>query len=93
LQERLPEYMVPSALVRLDAMPLTANAKVDRKALPVPDAARTLAADSYVAPRNATEETLAAVWAQVLRVPRVGIHDNFFQLGGDSIISLQLIAR
>ncbi|MCP3144587.1 amino acid adenylation domain-containing protein [Pyxidicoccus sp. QH1ED-7-1] len=93
LQERLPEYMVPSALVRLDALPLTANAKVDRKALPAPEAVRTTATEGFVAPRNATEEALAALWTQVLRVPRVGIHDNFFQLGGDSIMSLQLIAR
>ncbi|WP_254623733.1 non-ribosomal peptide synthase/polyketide synthase [Myxococcus sp. CA033] len=90
LGERLPSYMVPSAIVALEALPLSSNGKVDRAALPSPDAVST---DSYVAPRNEMEEALATVWAQVLRVPRVGIHDNFFQLGGDSIISLQLVAR
>ncbi|QRN94792.1 non-ribosomal peptide synthase/polyketide synthase [Archangium violaceum] len=93
LKEQLPEYMVPSAFVTLEALPLTSNGKVDRKALPAPDASNLSGAREYVAPRSPVEQTLADVWAQVLRLPRVGIHDNFFELGGDSIISLQIIAR
>ncbi|MBZ4423347.1 non-ribosomal peptide synthetase, partial [Myxococcus sp. RHSTA-1-4] len=93
LKQRLPEYMVPSALVRLDALPLTANAKVDRKALPAPDAVLASPAESYVAPRTPTEERLAALWAQVLRVQRVGIHDNFFELGGHSLLATQVVSR
>ncbi|MCP3138032.1 non-ribosomal peptide synthase/polyketide synthase [Pyxidicoccus xibeiensis] len=93
LKERLPEYMVPSAVVVLDALPLTSHGKVDRKALPAPDAALASTRREHVAPRDSTEETLAAIWAEVLRVPQVGIHDDFFELGGDSILSLQIIAR
>jgi natural product biosynthesis luciferase-like monooxygenase protein/amino acid adenylation domain-containing protein len=91
LQQRLPEYMVPSALVRLDTFPLTANAKVDRKALPAPDARAELR--PYVAPRNELEQQVADLWAEVLRVDRVGIHDNFFELGGHSLLATQLVAR
>ncbi|MFG3471048.1 amino acid adenylation domain-containing protein, partial [Streptomyces sp. NPDC047982] len=86
----LPEYMVPSAFTTLDAVPLNANGKVDRKALPAPDPEAT---DAYVAPRTAVEKTLAAIWADVLGVGRVGVHDNFFDLGGDSILSIQVVAR
>ncbi len=93
LKQRLPEYMVPSALVRLDALPLTANAKVDRKALPAPDAVQATPAESFVAPRTPAEEQLAALWTQVLRVQRVGIHDNFFELGGHSLLATQVISR
>nr|QEO74583.1 condensation domain-containing protein [uncultured bacterium] len=89
LQERLPEHMVPGAFVPLDAMPLMPSGKVDRKALPAPREGP--AAES--APRTPAEATLADVWAEVLGVPRVGIHENFFQLGGDSILSIQLVAR
>ncbi|RYZ40511.1 MAG: amino acid adenylation domain-containing protein, partial [Myxococcaceae bacterium] len=92
LLQRLPEYMLPSAFVPLAALPLTANAKVDRKALPAPEGLRTTKRE-YVAPRTDMEQRLATVWAQVLRVERVGVDDNFFELGGDSIISLQVIAR
>ncbi|HEX2202013.1 MAG TPA: amino acid adenylation domain-containing protein [Longimicrobium sp.] len=94
LKERLPEYMVPTAFVPLDAIPLTPNGKVDRRKLPAPDASRFAAdGDTFVAPRNRAEEVLAALWAEVLRVEKVGIHDNFFALGGDSILSIQIIAR
>jgi len=95
LRERLPDYMVPAAFVALAALPLNANGKVDRKALLSPGAApeEPGAASGYVAPRTREEEILAAVWAQVLRLPRVGVEDNFFELGGDSILSVQIVAR
>src|SRR6218665_1895135 len=93
LKERLPDYMVPSAFVCLDALPLTANGKVDRKALPSPETTRAAEQRPHVAPRTAQERTLADIWTKVLGVERVGIHDNFFELGGDSIVSLQVIAR
>ncbi|HEV7506310.1 MAG TPA: amino acid adenylation domain-containing protein [Thermoanaerobaculia bacterium] len=90
LREQLPDYMVPAAFVTLDAFPLTANGKIDRKALPAPEQP---GARGYVPPRSREEEILAAVWAQVLRLPRVGVDDNFFELGGDSILSVQIAAR
>ncbi|HVG44159.1 MAG TPA: amino acid adenylation domain-containing protein, partial [Longimicrobium sp.] len=92
LLDRLPDYMVPAAWSFLDALPLTRNGKVDRRALPEPDAAAA-DVDEYVAPRTPVEETLARVWEAVLRVERVGVHDDFFALGGDSILSLQVISR
>ncbi|QAT84065.1 tyrocidine synthase [Corallococcus coralloides] len=91
LRQRLPEYMVPASLLVLEALPLNANGKVDRKALPEPgDAPR---AASFVAPRTATETQLAALFAEVLRVERVGIHDDFFALGGHSLLATQLVSR
>jgi acyl carrier protein len=93
LQERLPDYMVPSAFVMLDALPLNANGKVDRRALPAPDTLRPELDESYVAPRSAVEEQVAAVWRQVLGAERVGVHDNFFDLGGHSLIATQVISR
>ncbi|MES2758519.1 MAG: non-ribosomal peptide synthase/polyketide synthase [Pseudomonadota bacterium] len=91
LQRLLPSYMVPAHLVVLDKMPLTPNGKIDRKALPVPDA-RESGAD-YVAPRTPVEATVAAIWSEVLRVERVGIRDNFFALGGHSLVATQVVAR
>lgn len=93
LRAKLPEYMVPAHYVLLDELPLTPNGKTDRKALPAPDYGRREDKRPYVAPRTATEETLAAVWAAVLGAPRVSIDDNFFELGGDSILTIQVIAR
>jgi fengycin family lipopeptide synthetase B len=92
LKAVLPEHMVPSAFVFLDALPLTSNGKVDRKALPMPDVSGQLA-HQYVAPRTPTEEILAAIWAEVLGVERVGVYDKFFELGGDSILSIQVVSR
>ncbi|HVR96505.1 MAG TPA: amino acid adenylation domain-containing protein, partial [Thermoanaerobaculia bacterium] len=90
VKERLPEYMVPAAFVALEALPLTPNGKVDRKTLPAPGLDRS--ESEYVAPRTEEEEVLAAVWAQVLGLDRVGVEDNFFALGGDSILSLRVVA-
>jgi len=94
LSEKLPDYMVPAALVVLEALPLNANGKLDRKALP---AAEFSSEQTYDEPRSAeegaVERGLAAIWAQVLGVPRVGRHDNFFELGGDSLVALKLLAR
>ncbi|HRI72752.1 MAG TPA: condensation domain-containing protein, partial [Polyangium sp.] len=87
----LPDYMVPAAFVVLDALPLTPNSKVDRKALPAPST--TIRTDVYVAPRTFVEKALADVWAHVLGLERVGIFDNFFELGGDSILTIQIIAK
>ena len=92
LKVKLPEYMVPSAFVFLDKLPLTNNGKIDRKALPVPEQQRPELAGRYVAPRTAVEQKLAAIWSKVLRVAQVGVHDNFFELGGDSILSIQIIS-
>jgi amino acid adenylation domain-containing protein len=92
LKSKLPEYMVPSAIVILEALPLTPNGKLDRRALPEPDLHSQLL-DKYVAPRNPIEEILSLIWAQVLKVELVGIHDNFFELGGHSLLATQLISR
>ncbi len=92
LKERLPEYMIPSIFVFLDALPLTPNRKVDRQALPAPDTTRP-ELEALVAPRTATEERLAALFAQVLNLKEVGISDNFFDLGGHSLLGTQLMSR
>ncbi|MCK7622569.1 non-ribosomal peptide synthase/polyketide synthase [Streptomyces sp. RS10V-4] len=92
LGRTLPDYMVPATVLVLDALPLNPNGKLDRGRLPAPDWTAGAAA-AYVAPRTATERTLAAVWAEVLRVERVGTADNFFSLGGDSILSIQVVAQ
>ena len=93
LTEKVPGYMMPSAFVTLPSLPLTPNGKVDYRALPAPDHSRTEAASAYVGPRNSVEETLVNIWSAVLGVENVGVHDNFFALGGDSILGLQIIAR
>jgi amino acid adenylation domain-containing protein len=93
LKEQLPDYMVPTAFVFLDTLPLTPNGKIDRRALPAPDTSDFISDNNFVAPRNSTEEVLAAIWAQVLGLERVGIHDNFFELGGHSLLATQVISR
>ncbi|MEV6951754.1 non-ribosomal peptide synthase/polyketide synthase [Streptomyces sp. NPDC051183] len=90
-RERLPEYMVPGAFTALAAIPLISNTKVDRKALPAPDWAALAADQPYVAPRTGDEERIAAVWAEVLGLPRVGAEDAFFDIGGDSIRAVSLV--
>jgi thioesterase domain-containing protein len=90
LSRVLPEYMVPSVVMVLDALPLNANGKIDRKALPKPEFGDQ---DQYEVPIGEAEETLASIWAEVLNVPRIGRTDNFFALGGDSILSLKVISK
>ena len=92
LQTQLPDYMVPTAFVKMEAWPLTSNGKLDRKALPAPDAATLSSGRPYVAPRTPIEEVLAAIWIELLGVERVGCHDNFFDLGGHSLMAMRLIA-
>jgi acyl carrier protein len=93
LQAKLPNYMVPSTFVMLAALPLTPNGKVDRRALPAPDQERPLLEEAFVAPRTPVEEALAGIWADVLGLTQVGIHDHFLELGGHSLLATQIIAR
>jgi len=93
LREKLPNYMVPSAFVTLEAMPLTPNGKVDRHALPAPASTRPELEGAFVAPRTLVETKLAEIWAQVLGIEQIGIHDNFFELGGHSLASTQVMIR
>ncbi len=93
LREALPDWMVPSAIVTIDALPLTSNGKVDRAALPRPDKARLTGPDDRLEPRNELERRIAAVWAEVLRFAHVGVHDDFFELGGDSLLAGQVATR
>jgi amino acid adenylation domain-containing protein/non-ribosomal peptide synthase protein (TIGR01720 family) len=93
LERELPAYMVPSAFVELEELPLNANGKVDRERLPLPGGARAESAQEYVAPVTPVQQKLADVVAGVVGVNRVGIHDNFFEIGGDSILAIQIVAR
>ncbi|WP_442936423.1 non-ribosomal peptide synthase/polyketide synthase [Nostoc sp.] len=93
LKEKLPQYMVPSAFVRLEFLPLTPNGKVDRKALPIPDSHNTQLAVSFVAPRTPVEKVLADIWANVLHLEQVGVLDNFFELGGHSLSTIRVMSQ
>jgi acyl carrier protein len=93
LKSLLPEYMVPSAFVALEELPLSPNGKVDRKRLPAPEAASASSRREHVAPRTAAEADIAAIWAEVLRVERVGAADNFFDLGGHSLLATRVVTR
>jgi amino acid adenylation domain-containing protein len=90
-QQHLPEYMVPSSFVMLDSLPLTANGKLDRRALPAPGT--EMGERAVEAPRNAVEEGVVAIWREVLNIPRIGLNDNFFDLGGHSLLATQVISR
>lgn len=93
LKEKLPEYMIPSAFVRLDNLPLTRHGKVDRRALPAPENERPELRAAYVAPRTKIEGTIAAIWQEALKVEKVGVDDNFFDLGGHSLSMVQVHSK
>jgi hypothetical protein len=93
VKQKLPESMVPSAFVLVDALPVTANGKVDRKALPIPEAQRPELAQRYAAPRTPVERLLCKIWAEVLKLKSIGVHDNFFELGGHSLLATQIVSR
>jgi amino acid adenylation domain-containing protein len=93
LQTRLPEYMIPPVFVAVEALPVTSNGKLDRKALPAPEDARAGSADAGAAPRNPTEEVLVSIWAEVLEIERVGVFDNLFELGAHSLLATQVVSR
>jgi surfactin family lipopeptide synthetase C len=93
LKEKLPDYMIPAAFVLMTALPLTPNAKIDRRALPAPDISQRNLEVEFVAPRTFIEQELATIWVEVLKVKKVGIHDNFFELGGHSLFATQVVSR
>jgi amino acid adenylation domain-containing protein/non-ribosomal peptide synthase protein (TIGR01720 family) len=93
LQQRLPDYMLPAVFVEMKALPLTLNGKIDRRALPTPDEVAVRPKKSFEAPRGKTEQILADIWSEVLGIKPVGISDNFFEMGGDSILSIQIVVR
>lgn len=93
LQKKLPDYMIPFALVQLSVMPLTPNGKIDRKALPEPEGKRSELKESYVAPRDMWEIELAQIWEDILNIQPIGVKDNFFELGGHSLLALRMISQ
>ncbi|HEX5601554.1 MAG TPA: AMP-binding protein, partial [Pyrinomonadaceae bacterium] len=93
LKEKVPEYMLPSAFVMIETLPLTRNGKLNRDALPAPDASRPALTSSYLAPATGLERRIAEIWQDVLGVERIGLHDNFFELGGHSLLLVQMHAR
>ena len=92
LQQHVPDHMVPSAFLFIEAMPLSSNGKIDRAKLPVADVEQQLSA-MFVAPRNETEEALCRIWSKVLALPKIGVEDNFFELGGHSLLAIQVRSR
>jgi hypothetical protein len=93
LQSKLPSHMVPAAFLFLAALPLTPSGKIDQRALPTPDSFERGADEAYVAPRTPVEELVAAIWSQALGVDQIGVHDNFFQLGGHSLLITRVLAQ
>jgi acyl carrier protein len=93
LKKKLPDYMIPSAFVMLEALPRTSHGKLDLQALPPPDMKRPELESVFVAPRTPVEETIAGIWAEILGREHVGVHDNFFELGGHSLLATQVISR
>jgi hypothetical protein len=93
LKDRLPDHMIPSALVFLEALPITPNGKVDRRALPEPDQPRAELAQDFAAPRTEVEQVIAEIWKAVLGVNQPGVHDNFFKSGGHSLLATRIISR
>ncbi|MCA9941005.1 MAG: hypothetical protein KC418_20340, partial [Anaerolineales bacterium] len=93
LQEKLPDYMIPTSIVMLEAMPLTTSGKLDRRMLPTPERVRPELDGGYVAPRTLSEEMLTELWAETLGIEQPGIYDNFFELGGHSMLVIQLMAK
>jgi amino acid adenylation domain-containing protein len=93
LQEKMPRHMVPSAFVTLEALPLTPNGKIDRRALPAPDRSDLKAEETFVAPRSLAEEVVVETWAQVFELERVSVYDNFFALGGHSLMATRILSR
>ncbi len=93
LQQRLPDYMLPAVFVELKSLPLTLNGKIDRRALPAPEGVAVRPKKSFEAPRTETEQILADIWSEVLGIKPVGVNDNFFEMGGDSILSIQIVVR
>lgn len=93
LQQRVPDYMVPAAIVMMETFPLTPNGKIDRRALPAPVFGKEEGAGGYIAPRTLVEEMLAQIWSEVLKVEKVGINDHFFNMGGQSLLATQVVAR
>src|SRR5262249_8927505 len=93
LEAQLPVAMVPAVFVELKALPVTSSGKVDRGALPAPAATRPALAGAYTAPRTAAERAIAEIWSEVLRVSPVGVDDGFFELGGDSLLAVRVVAR
>ncbi|WP_146131565.1 amino acid adenylation domain-containing protein [Merismopedia glauca] len=93
LKQRLPDYMIPSAFVILDSLPLTANGKIDRRSLPAPASTRPILDNAFVPPQTKIEEELANIWTKILKIDLIGINDSFFELGGDSLRLMQLFAE
>ncbi|MEL6141228.1 MAG: phosphopantetheine-binding protein, partial [Bacteroidota bacterium] len=93
LLTKVPDYMVPVQFIRLESLPLSINGKIDRDALPRPDTVRPVLAMEFVAPANEFEEIIQGVWSEVLQIDRIGVRDNFLQIGGDSLSGIRVISR